>query len=246
VQDDQLGQPGVVVHLARLLAEILGLEDAALPHLADAAVQLLLGLGASHHAHFVGDDLVQRGLGLEAIAVAVPLEEPTLVVQQLGCFVHQQWLVARRQHGQQQIGRVHPAGDPLGEAVQKHGRSHATGVGRFAGVDPYPVQDLGMGRRACLWAGDVGLDHLLEGRAFQAAGQIFDGGRHRQAHVVGVDQPGIGWALLPQLAHDQRQQAQRPACLLKVRDGRDLAVEGIEQFRVEGIVVGDLLRIFRP
>ena len=103
-----------------------------------------------------------------------------------------------------------------------------------------------MGRCAGLGADDVRLDHLLEGRAIQAAGQVVDDLLHAQVEMEGVDQVGIGRAGLPQAANDHRQEPQRPPSLLEVGDGRGLAVQRIQEFRVEGIIGHHLLGVLGP
>ena len=62
--------------------------------------------------------------------------------------------------------------------------------------------------------------------------------------MVWCDKPGIRRTLLPDLAYNQRQQAQRAARLLEVGDRRHAQRQRIEQFGVEGVSRRQCLGIF--
>jgi len=64
--------------------------------------------------------------------------------------------------------------------------------------------------------------------------------------MEGMDEADFLVWVTPQFPDGHSQETQSAACLLEVRNGRDLAVEGREQFRVEGVIRLDFLAILRP
>jgi hypothetical protein len=92
------------------------------------------------------------------------------------------------------------------------------GIGWAPRAGELGVDLLGVSRLARHPRGDVGLDHLLEGRPVEPAGQVFHDRWQAQVDVVGVDQLERLRPALPEPAHHQGQQAQRAARALEVGD----------------------------
>ena len=106
VEDHELGELGVIIHVGGLGRKVDGLQDAFAPDLLDTLIEFRLSLDLADRAHLVVDDLAEGRLGLEAIPQAVVVEEPALVDQALEGLVYQRGIVAGLEHGQSQVGGI--------------------------------------------------------------------------------------------------------------------------------------------
>jgi hypothetical protein len=133
--------------------------------------------------------------------------------------------------------------------VQEHGTPCELVQRQPGGVRVAPVGDLGPaaagGEHPGLRAADIGIEHCLELAGAGAAEDLVDDARLAQIDMRDVHHRNR-LPLRPDVADDERQQAQYAARPLKGFDGRELRIQELQERRMERVVRHEPVAVIGP
>lgn len=187
------------------------------------------------------DDLVEVRFSVERVRIGGPDKIEALVLRILQRPFHGLGVLARPVDGEVDLGltsaATHVRANGTRETVQKDRRADVSAEGFAEGL----VNARGARRPALV--GDVGRDRGAVFAAVEAAHEFVHEVAVGEVDVVRVDERRVE-ALVPDVLDKDAEETKDAARLVELGDARCLRPEDLDEFRVEGVRVGEELEVF--